>query len=29
VALGAQAVPGRELVRRLLASGLRVRPRDR
>lgn len=29
VALGAEAVPGRELVRRLLASGLRVRPRDR
>ncbi|HIY67323.1 MAG TPA: DUF4031 domain-containing protein [Candidatus Agrococcus pullicola] len=29
VALGAQPVPPRELVRRLLASGLRIRPRDR
>lgn len=29
VALGAERVSSRELVRRLLASGLRVRPRDK
>lgn len=29
VALGAERVSSRELVRRLLASGLRIRPRDR
>lgn len=29
VAGGAQAVPSKELVRRLIASGLRVRARDR
>ena len=29
VALGAEQVPGKELVRRLIASGLRVRARDR
>jgi hypothetical protein len=29
VAAGAQAVPARELVRRLAASGLRVTPRER
>jgi hypothetical protein len=29
VALGAQQVPGQELVRRLIASGLRVRAKDR
>lgn len=29
VALGAQRVGARELVKRLIASGLRIRPRDR
>ena len=29
VALGALQVPGKDLVRRLIASGLRVRARDR
>lgn len=29
ISLGAEPVPSRELVRRLLASGLRIRPRDR
>ena len=29
VALGAQQVPGQELVRRLIASGLRIRAKDR
>lgn len=29
IAGGAQPVPGKELVRRLIASGLRVRARDR
>ncbi|PRB09557.1 DUF4031 domain-containing protein [Microbacterium sp. MYb62] len=29
IAAGAQPVPGKELVRRLIASGLRVRARDR
>ena len=29
IALGAQRISSRELVRRLLASGLRVRPKDR
>ncbi|MGK2853543.1 MAG: DUF4031 domain-containing protein [Microbacteriaceae bacterium] len=29
IALGAEAVDSRQLVRRLVASGLRVRPRDR
>ena len=29
VALGAEQVPGQELVRRLIASGLRIRAKDR